>query len=158
MSIIFANIILRRGICKKTGPMKKIMIILLAFAALLIPGENASSQEGGYEIFVPIAKYISQGDTQRLSAWFADNLEVTVISSTRNTSKSQAIQILKSFFQNYKPRSFTITHTASNASMKYALGQLNAGGEMFIVTIFVNMGEDSFEIQQLKIERQTAVY
>lgn len=138
--------------------MKKILTILIALAAFLFPGERAVSQDGGYEVFVPIAKYISQGDVQRLSAWFADNLEVTVISTTRNTSKSQAIQILKSFFQTYKPRSFTITHTASNASMKYALGQLSAGGEVFIVTIFVNMTGEGFEIQQLKIERQTAVY
>ena len=138
--------------------MKKILTILIALAAFLFPGERAVSQDGGYEVFVPIAKYISQGDTQRLSAWFADNLEITVISTTRTTSKSQAIQILKSFFQSYKPRSFTITHTASNASMKYALGQLCAGGEVFIVTIFVNMNGESFEIQQLKIERQTAVY
>ena len=138
--------------------MKKILTILIALAAFLFSGERAVSQDGGYEVFVPIAKYISQGDVQRLSAWFADNLEITVISSTRTTSKSQAIQILKSFFQNYKPRSFTITHTASNASMKYALGQLSAGGEVFIVTLFVNMKDESFEIQQLKIERQTAVY
>lgn len=138
--------------------MKKILILFLALAAFLLPGKNPAPQEGGYEVFVPIAKYISQGDTQKLSAWFADNLEITIISSTRTTSKSQAIQILKSFFQSYTPRSFTITHTASNASMKYALGQLNAGGEMFMVTVFVNMNGDRFEIQQLKIERQTAVY
>lgn len=133
-------------------------MIFLASLAFLLSGSKAAPQDGGYEVFVPIAKYISQGDTQRLSAWFADNLEVTVISSTRTTSKSQAIQILKSFFQSYTPRSFTITHTASNASMKYALGQLSAGGETFIVTIFVNMNGDKFQIQQLKIERQTAVY
>lgn len=138
--------------------MKRFLMILAAMLAFLLSGSKPAPQDGGYEVFVPIAKYISQGDTQRLSAWFADNLEVTVISSTRTTSKSQAIQILKSFFQSYTPRSFTITHTASNASMKYALGQLSAGGESFMVTIFVNMNGDKFQIQQLKIERQTAVY
>ncbi|MBO4433953.1 MAG: DUF4783 domain-containing protein [Bacteroidales bacterium] len=138
--------------------MKKLLILVMALVAFSFSGKVPAPQDGGYEVFVPIGKYISQGDTQKLSAWFADNLEITIISSTRTTSKSQAIQILKSFFQSYTPRSFTITHTASNASMKYALGQLNAGGEMFIVTIFVNMRGDKFEIQQLKIERQTTVY
>ena len=42
--------------------------------------------------------------------------------------------------------------------MKYALGVLNAGGEMFLVTIFMNYKDDSYQIQQLKIERQTAIY
>ena len=42
--------------------------------------------------------------------------------------------------------------------MKYALGLLNAGGEVFLVTVFVNYKEGGYQIQQLKIERQTAVY
>ena len=43
--------------------------------------------------------------------------------------------------------------------MKYALGQLNAGGEVFIVTIFVSSKTDgTYQIQQFKIDRQTAVY
>ena len=38
--------------------------------------------------------------------------------------------------------------------MKYALGSLNAGGEMFVVTIFVSScGGGAYSIQQLKIER-----
>jgi hypothetical protein len=37
--------------------------------------------------------------------------------------------------------------------MKYALGTLNAGGEMFTVTIFVNFADMEYRIQQLKIER-----
>ena len=43
--------------------------------------------------------------------------------------------------------------------MKYALGQLNAGGEVFIVTIFVSSKADgTYQIQQFKIDRQTAAY
>jgi hypothetical protein len=38
--------------------------------------------------------------------------------------------------------------------MKYALGTLTAGGERFIVTIFVNYDGESYKIQQLKIDRQ----
>ena len=37
--------------------------------------------------------------------------------------------------------------------MKYALGDLNAGGETFLVTIFVSNKGESYRIQQLKIER-----
>ena len=43
--------------------------------------------------------------------------------------------------------------------MKYALGQLNAGGEVFLVTLFVSSKADgTYQIQQLKIDRQTEVY
>ena len=39
------------------------------------------------------------------------------------------------------------------SNMKYALGTLNAGGEMFTVTIFVNYTDTDYRIQHLKIER-----
>ena len=38
-------------------------------------------------------------------------------------------------------------------NMKYAIGTLTAGGEMFIVTIFVGYKDSSYNIQHLKIER-----
>lgn len=105
------------------------------------------------DVFNPISKYMSQGNAEALSAWFAENLEVTVLSRGGDASKAQARQILKSFFDNYTPRSFEITHTAGRANMKYALAELNAGGETFQVTIFVSCKDDTYKIQQLKIER-----
>ena len=48
---------------------------------------------------------------------------------------------------------FDISHKAGRANMKYALGTLNAGGEMFLVTIFVNFKDNGYKIQQIKIER-----
>ena len=128
-------------------------------AILLLSLSGLSAQDKGYDVFVPIGKYISQGDAASLSAWFSDNLEVSIISSTRNCPKTQARQIVKTFFDAYTPRSFSISHKASRANMKYALGQLNAGGEVFIVTIFVSSKADgTYRIQQLKIDRQTEVY
>ncbi len=137
--------------------MKKVIGLILCAAALLL-APSASAQDEGYDVFVPIAKYIAKGDAVRLSAWFADNLEISVISSTGDSSRNQARQILKSFFDTYTPRSFELTHKASRANMKYALGLLTAGGEVFLVTVFVNYKDGSYQIQQLKIERQTSVY
>ncbi len=91
-----------------------------------------------YDVFVPIAKYLGNGDAERLSAWFDDNLEITIMSTTNDSSKNQAKQILKAFFDNHTPRSFEIRHTASRSNSKYALGFLNGG---------------RYKIQQLKIDR-----
>lgn len=114
---------------------------------------NISAQDAGYDVFNPIAKYMGMGDADRLSAWFSDNLEVTIFSNTNDSSRNQARQIMKSFFKSYTPRSFEITHKTGRANMKYALGTLSAGGEMFVVTIFVNFNNDEYKIQQIKIER-----
>ncbi|MGM9742488.1 MAG: DUF4783 domain-containing protein [Candidatus Cryptobacteroides sp.] len=126
--------------------------ILLAIA--LFCCGNMSAQTGGYDVFVPIAKYIRLGDAEKLSAWFDDNLEISIISNTSDSSKNQARCIVKTFFDSYSPREFDITHTAGRSNMKYALGRLNAGGELFEVTIFVSFKNQSYKIQQLKIQKK----
>ena len=121
----------------------KILIALLS--AFVFSGTDVFAQPVGYDVFIPIAKYIRLGDADRLSAWFDDNLEISILSKTR---------IIKAFFNNFNPREFDITHTAGRSNMKYALGRLNAGGEIFEVTIFVSCKDDSYRIQQLKISKK----
>ena len=126
-------------------------LIIASFAMLFCLAVH--SADDGYDVFVPIAKYLSKGDAESLSAWFADNLEITIMSTTNDSSKNQAKQILKNFFSTHTTRSFEINHTASRSNSKYALGYLNAGGELFKVTIFVSKCKDPYKIQQLKIDR-----
>ncbi len=125
----------------------------MATVVALLFGSDLSAQEAGYDVFNPIAKYLAKGDAERLSAWFSDNLEITIFSDSNDSSRNQARQIINSFFNSYTPRSFEITHKAGRSNMKYALGNLNAGGEMFLVTIFVSYTDSAYKIQHLKIER-----
>ena len=125
----------------------------MAATVALLSGAGLSAQDTGYDVFNPIAKYLAMGDAEKLSAWFSDNLEVTIFSDSHDSSRNQARQIVKSFFRSYTPRSFEITHKAGRSNMKYALGTLNAGGEMFLVTIFVGYDDTAYRIQHLKIER-----
>ncbi len=129
------------------------LVKIIALAPAFFLGFCTNSAAQNYDVFIPIAKYIRTGDADKLSAWFADNLEIVIISKVNDSSKSQARQIMKSFFSAYSPSAFDITHTAVESNSKYALGVLNAGGERFLVTIFVNFQSGSFYIQQLKIER-----
>ena len=128
-------------------------IKLFIASAVLLLCLAARAATDSYDVFVPISKYLGSGDAESLSAWFADNLEISIMSSTNDSSRNQAKQILKSFFASHTPRSFEINHTASRSNSKYALGYLNAGGELFEVTIFVSKSKDRYTIQQLKIDR-----
>ena len=129
------------------------IIRLVATMVALFSCVSASSQDSSYDVFNPISKYLAAGDAEKLSAWFSDNLEVTIFSNSNDSSRNQARQIMKSFFMSYTPRSFEITHKAGRSNKKYALGTLNAGGEMCVVTIFVIYAETDYKIQHLKIER-----
>ena len=110
-----------------------------------------------FSVFSSITKYLAAGDAASLSSWFADNLDLTVISSSRNCSKKQARETLSKFFSANTPRSFQVVHKASEANKKYLIGILNAGGELFQVTIYAtSSGGDTYKIQQLNISRQSA--
>ena len=133
--------------------MNRILILATVSVVAFLAAVNAAAQDKGYDVFNPIAKYFAKGDADTLSAWFSDNLEVSIFSNSNDSSCSQARQIMKSFFKSYTPRSFEITHKAGRSNMKYALGTLNAGGELFTVTIFVSYKDSDYRIQHLKIER-----
>lgn len=111
------------------------------------------AQTKEYDVFVPIGKYLAQGNEEALSAWFADNMEISILSRESTASRSQAKQIIKSFFENYSPRNFSVSHTAGKSKMKYALGILAAGGEKFSVMIVANCKNGTYRIQQLSIQR-----
>lgn len=131
---------------------KTLAITAFMLLTLLTGRSVAYAQNGGYDVFIPISKYITQGNCDALSAWFADNLEVSVTSRSVDASRSQARQIIKAFFEEHTPRSFNITHTAGRANMKYVIGDLNAGGENYRLTIFVICQDDTYKIQQFKID------
>lgn len=134
--------------------MNRLLIIMTVASMSVLSGVSAYAQDGGaYDVFVPISKYMREGDAEKLSAWFADNLEISILSVTNDSSRNQAKQIMKSFFSQYTPRSFEISHKAGRSNMKYALGALSAGGELFFVTIFVSCKESTYKIQQIKIDR-----
>lgn len=133
--------------------MKRFLTGAIVVTLALFAYPYASAQDTSYDVFNPIAKYIALGDAEKLSAWFSDNLEVSIFSKSNDSSSSQAKQIMKTFFKSYTPRSFEINHKAGRSNMKYALGTLNAGGELFTVTIFVSYKDSDYRIQHLKIER-----
>jgi len=123
--------------------------------AMLLMGANLCAQTPqNYDVFIPIAKYFARGDAESLSAWFDDDLEISVFTNASDASRNQARQIVKAFFESYNPRDFRIAHTASSNNMKYAIGTLSAGGENFGVTILLDCKEGSYYIQQIKIERR----
>jgi hypothetical protein len=59
---------------------KYIFALIVAFSSFM----TVKGEDGSYDVFVPISKYIEMGDSEKLSAWFSDNLEVTIFSNSNN--------------------------------------------------------------------------
>lgn len=130
------------------------LIFKISCILFLLAGSGLSkAQTSTDDVFVPISKYVSQGNTEALSAWFDDNLEVTILSHGGMSSKAQAKQIIKSFFRTHTPESFEVNHTAGRSNMKYILADLKAGGELYHVILFLNSQSGTYRIQQIKIDK-----
>lgn len=127
--------------------MKK-LVTYLFLATIFITTAKAQ------DVFAPISKYIQNGDSERLSAWFAPNLEIDIMGNSSVCSKQQAKQIIRDFFNEFSPKSFDIVHKSGKAPMNYAIGNLSAGGNKFRVTLFVKTQKEGNFIQQMRIERE----
>jgi hypothetical protein len=130
------------------------MRVLALLLSIIFFNFSALKAQQAQDVFVPIGKYIQQGDSESLSAWFANNLELDILGKTSDCSKVQATQIMKDFFVNYTPKAFSVIHKSGKAPLTYAIGSLSAGGEKFRITLFVMTQEKGNQIQQLRIERE----
>ncbi|MBO6067866.1 MAG: DUF4783 domain-containing protein [Bacteroidales bacterium] len=115
-------------------------------------GQQSQSQSAT-DVFTSIGKYIEAGDSEKLSAWFADNLELDITGSVNSCTRSQAKLIMKNFFNNNTPKKFSIIHKSGRPPMSYAVGSLSAGAEKFRVIIYVRTDDGKNSIQQLRIEK-----
>lgn len=131
------------------------ILLALAILALASPRANAQNdpQDDAYGVFIPISKYMASGDAEKLSAWFAENLEVLLFGVESDSSKTQAKRIMVRFFDEHKPSSFEVVHKTGRANMKYALGRYVSGAENFDVTVFVSLHDGTYRIQQIKIDK-----
>ena len=134
--------------------MKKLLWFASLAAVLLAVGPSTSAQDSSQDGFTPIGKYLQSGDYDKLSAWFADNLELDMLGAVNNCTRNQAKLIMKNFFANYTPKKFTVIHKSGKAPMKYAVGSLSAGGERFRVILYVQSTGEKSHIEQLKVERE----
>ena len=128
-------------------------IVLIAVLCSAVPYQSKAPQNSGGDVFIPIAKYIQKGDSDRLSAWFAENLEVEILGQKNECSRTQATQIIRNFFSRNTPKSFSILHKSGNPPMKYAIGNLSTGSEVFRVVLLVRTNPGTPQILRIRIEK-----
>lgn len=103
------------------------------------------------DLFSPVGKYLKSGDCDKLASWFADNLELEIMEKSISCSRNQARLILKEFFNQNPPSDFVILHKSTKDSLRYAIGQLIAGGESYNVVIYIKSSEGKNFIEHIGI-------
>lgn len=94
------------------------------------------------------------GNALKIAVYFGDNVDLSILGKANLYSKSQAQQILKTFFSENKSKSFKIIHKKNTSIGEYFIGELTATeNKLFRVTISSKMSNGKKIITSLTIEK-----
>lgn len=146
--------------------MKKYWTILTLFfgvvasAQPLEPGEEefvrhereatVQQQQPTYETIIVGA--FKAGNAAKIASYFAENVDLSILETENLYSKSQAEQILKSFFEKHVPSEFTIVHKGKSGASEYFIGELICNDGTYRVTLNSKSTDGIKEITSLAIE------
>lgn len=94
----------------------------------------------------------SQGNAKLVGAYFHSNVDVSLLGKENLYSKSQAVQVLKTFFVDHKTKSFSIIHEGNSNNLKYYIGSLVTSQGSFRITVNIKTIDGAEFITRLTIE------
>jgi hypothetical protein len=101
-----------------------------------------------------ISGYISTGNAKGLSAHFDNIVELQLEDREGTFSRMQAEQIMKDFFRQYPPRTFTFLQdgVSEGANMQYAIGTYVSGSRKFRTYVYLKKRSGQMLIQELSFQ------
>ncbi|HCK23008.1 MAG TPA: hypothetical protein DHW15_12865 [Bacteroidetes bacterium] len=101
-----------------------------------------------------ISGYISTGNAKGLSAHFDNLVELHLDDQEGTFSRTQAEQIMKDFFRQYPPRTFSFLQDgiSEGANMQYAIGTYVSGSRKFRTYVYLKKRNGQMLIQELSFQ------
>jgi hypothetical protein len=98
---------------------------------------------------------LKDGNAFKISAFFKEQVDITILDESDLLSKLEAEKLLYDFFHVNKPSDFTILHSGNSRSgQEYNIGTLTTNNGNFRISIYIKKSENSEFIQQLIIEAE----
>lgn len=101
-----------------------------------------------------ITKAISEGNAEALGQYFDQSVEISVLDNEDVYAKAQAIKVVKDFFAQNKPKSFSQVHqgTSKGNDSQYCIGNLVTATGTFRVYIYLKVNGNNYTIQELRFD------
>ena len=131
----------------------KNLLFLLFFAPVAIFALPTNNTNPGLDA---ISKAISTGDVETLAKYFDENLEVSILDDEKTYTKVQATEVVKTFFNANKPKTFTPIHngTSKGNSDQFCIGNLAASSGNYRVYIYLKTVGTSVAIKELRFDKE----
>lgn len=124
------------------------MMALLLSLLLLLGGNVPADVPYG-----SVQAAFKSGNAESVAGMCKDKCLISVLGDEGVYSKSQATQVLKSFFSKNPASSFSFIHKGSGSSEgAFGIGNYVSHGEEYRVTIHFKKIGDSFKIESITIE------
>ena len=125
-----------------------ITIFSLAFL-LLAPARSQTVPPG-------LVKAIGEGDAKKMSEFFHQSLEMTILREDYTVSKNQATRIMENFFEKNVPLEFSISFEGTKEQSKYAIGSLKTRQGSFRINLFFLQKGGNRLIYYMSIEKESS--
>jgi hypothetical protein len=134
--------------------MKKFLLIIV-LVICHCTSDIAFGQNNREDISNKISQSIRNGNSSELANYLSSTIELTIPGNEGTYSNSQAEMIIRDFFTNYKPKSFTIKNKGnSKPGDEYVIGELVTSKAIFRTYWLLKKMSGKYYIQQLKFEKQ----
>jgi hypothetical protein len=130
-------------------PMYRLITIFVLTGMLLLPVSGQTVPE-------ELVKAIRKGDAGKMSEFFHQSLELTLLEEDHVASKDQATRIMENFFKQHPPDEFTISFEGTKERSRYAIGSLRCRNAAFRVNLFFLNRQDESLIYYLSIEKESS--
>lgn len=100
----------------------------------------------------PIATAFTSGNASILENSMDKEVDIVLLSDTKNCSGKEAVRLLSEFFASNKPSGFTVVHQAEKTTTGFYVGKLNCGQAGYRVNITYKISGNSILIRSIRIE------
>lgn len=129
--------------------MKVFYTIILFSAAVLVSGFRYGAEMDS------VLQALKSGNAQQLSQYFDSRVDITLPEKTDNYSRSQAVMIIKDFFNsNGGVKSFELKHRGDNNGSNYLIGVLMTHHGRYRTTLFMKQKGDKAYLQEMRFQQE----
>ncbi len=103
-----------------------------------------------------ITKAISTGNAAALEPYLDNSVEIAILDQEDVYAKTQAVQVLKTFFGKNKPTTFNQMHQGQSRGKEsvYCIGNLTTASGNFRVYIYMRVDAEKYFVQEMRFDKE----
>lgn len=92
------------------------------------------------------------GNAQEISKYVDDNIEISMPGKTDSYSRSQAVMVLKDFFENNTVKGFEVQFKGENGGNQFCIGKLLTKSGSYRTTVFMKTKDGKQLVKEIRFQ------